>query len=280
MPGTSVAGFDSAAHDVFGSWKKFVTMFHGKPKKWGGYEWSKAGDVDDEARVRLGSIMLRRMRSDVLPELPKKRRRFLSVDVDERGLPPVSLGAGDLARMTDDEVLAACGPEKPLSSIRRELALRRMTSLLEIVEEHEEEEQPMVAFSYHREPVEQLGARKGWGCITGGMPGPERTRIVAEFQAGKLKGIAGTIGAMGVGVTLTAAASVVFLDRDYVPANNLQAEDRCVRVGQTRGVLVTIFQSNHAVDLRVRDALARKMRLLESLDLGEDEVPSEVSFRK
>lgn len=277
MPGNSSAGYDTGAHDAFGSWQRFVKIFHGKPKKYGGYEWSEAGDVDDEARVRLGSLMLRRMRADVLPELPRKRRRFLDVEVDERGLP--SWGKpDDLARMSDDEVLAECAPERTLSSVRRELALRKMDALIAIVEEHEEEGEPIVVFSYHREPVERLGARSGWACITGSTPAHERTEIVAAFQAGKLKGIAGTTGAMGVGVTLTASASVAFLDRDFVPAQNLQSEDRLARIGQTRGVLVTIFQCRHPVDLRVRDVLARKERLLESLDLGEEEVASEVAF--
>jgi len=277
MPGASAAGFDTGADDAFGSWKKFVTMFHGTPKKYGGYEWSVAGDVDDEARARLGTLMLRRMRVDVLPELPKKTRRFLNVEVEDAGLP--SWGRPeDLAAMNDDEVLAACAPERPLSSLRRELALRRMKSLIAIVEEHEEESEPVVVFSYHKEPMEQLGARPGWACITGETLGSERTKMVEAFQAGKLKGIAGTIGAMGVGVTLTAAASVVFLDRDYVPANNLQAEDRLARITQRRAVLVTIFQSDHMVDLRVRDALMRKERLLESMELGEEDVATEVAF--
>ena len=277
MPGTSAAGYDTAAHDAFGSWQKFVKIFHGKPKKYGGYEWSEAGDVDDEARVRLGSLMLRRMRADVLPELPKKTRRFLDVEVDERGLPPWGKPE-QLARMSDDEVLAECGPERSLSSVRRELALRKMGALEALALEHEEEGEPIVVFSYHREPVETLGARKGWACITGSTPARERTDIVAAFQAGKLKGVAGTTGAMGVGVTLTASASVAFLDRDFVPAQNLQCEDRLARIGQTRGVLVTIFQTRHPVDLRVRDVLARKERLLESLDLGEEEVATEVAF--
>jgi SNF2 family DNA or RNA helicase len=283
MPGRSsiepnmLARFDSAAQDTFGSWQRFVKIFHGKPKKYGGYEWSEAGDVDDEARVRLGALMLRRMRADVLPDLPRKTRRFLDVEVDERGLP--SWGKpDDLARMSDDQVLAECAPERSLSSVRRELALRKVASLLALVEEHEEEGEPIVVFSYHRTPVEQLGARPGWACITGSTPAHERTAIVAAFQAGKLKGVAGTTGAMGVGVTLTAAASVAFLDRDFVPAQNLQCEDRLARIGQTRGVIVTIFQSRHPVDLRVRDVLLRKERLLESLALGEEEVASEVAF--
>lgn len=270
--------FSSGAHDAFGSWRNFVELFHGRKKKYGGYEWSVAGDVSPEAAPRLGSLMLRRMREEVLPELPKKTRRFLQIEIDERGLPP--WGAEKLAGMTDDEVLAECAPEGSLSTVRKLLAERKMPALLQLVDDFEEQEEPVIVFSYHRDPVEQLGARKGWAAITGGTPDVERAQIVRDFQEGKLKGIAGTIGAMGVGVTLTRASNVIFLDRDFVPANNLQGEDRAARIGQKRAVLITILMTMNAVDLRVRDVLERKERLLESMQLSDGDVPAEATFQK
>jgi SNF2 family DNA or RNA helicase len=62
----------------------------------------------------------------------------------------------------------------------------------------------------------------------------------------------------------------MFLDRDFVPANNLQAEDRAVRIGQTRGVIVTILNAKHPIDERVAIILERKEKLLEAMDLSEE----------
>ena len=220
--------------------------------------------------------MLRRMREEVLPELPKKTRRFLQVQVDTRGIPE---WRAKLDSMTDEEVLTECGSEGTLSEVRRLLAERKVSALLQLISDFEESAEPLIVFSYHRGPIELLGARASWACITGGTPDSERSSTVRAFQAGKLKGIAGTIGAMGVGVTLTHASNVVFVDRDFVPANNLQAEDRASRIGQLRAVLITIFMTDHPVDLRVRDVLARKERLLESMQLADGDVPSEVKFQ-
>ena len=271
--------FDTGAHDTFGSWGKFVEMFHGKKKKYGGYDWAQAGDAAPEARARLGSIMLRRMRQQVLPELPKKTRRFLQVEIDERGLPHWGTKA-DLDKFSDDRVLAECGPDGTLSTVRMKLAERKLDVMMQLASEYEETDEPVIAFSYHRGPIEALGARKGWGCITGSTPDRERALLVAAFQAGDLKGIAGTIGAMGVGVTLTKAANVLFLDRDFVPANNLQGEDRALRIGQKRAVVITILMTNHPVDLRVRDVLEKKERMLEAMELADEDVKAEVRFRK
>ena len=145
---------------------------------------------------------------------------------------------------------------------------------MDSIKEYESVEEPVIAFSYHRGPIEELGRRKGWVCITGSTSDSDRTAIVDRFQRGELRGVAGTIGAMGVGVTLTRSANVMFLDRDFVPANNLQAEDRSLRIGQTRGVVVTILNATHPVDQRVAIILERKERLLEAMHLGEEPVMS------
>ena len=258
--------FDSGAFDAFGSWGEFVRLFHGKKKEpYGGYEWSSAGEVEPEAIERLGSLMLRRMRAEVLPELPPKTRRFLEVRYDPKGIPA---WGPEISDMGDDEVLAACAPEGSLSTVRMMLADRKLPALLDLLVDYEEAREPVIVFSYHRGPVVKLGERSGWACITGSTSDRDRASLIAAFQEGKLKGLAGTIGAMGVGATLTRSSNVIFLDRDFVPANNLQGEDRAMRIGQLRAVTITILVTSHPVDLRVRDVLIRKERLLESMQLS------------
>lgn len=266
----SLDAFDTGAHSVFGSWKTFVEYFGGKKKYFGGYSWPASGEVDPEARLRLSTIMLRRMRVDVLPDLPVKTRRF--IDVDVLG-PHLKLDAEMRARLeawSDAEVLKECEPDGSLSTVRKDLATAKSSAIGPLLEEYETANEPVVVFSYHRDPIIELGRRRGWACITGSTSDRERTALVKSFQAGKLKGLAGTIGAMGVGVTLTASANSIFIDRDYVPANNLQAEDREVRIGQTRGVVVTILNAKHMVDQRVNAILARKEALLEGMELSEE----------
>jgi hypothetical protein len=268
--------FDDGAWDTFGGWNAFLEMFGGRKLVVGGqargYEWT--GDPTPAARDHLGSVMLRRMRDDVLPDLPKKTRRYVDVAIPKRMLSKDAMLTDNLLLLfrewSDDKVLAECAVGGALSMLRKELAALKLETLLKLVREYEENAEPVVAFSYHRDPVEALGARRGWACITGGTPDGERAALVEQFQKGQLRGLAGTIGAMGVGVTLTRAANVLFLDRDFVPANNLQAEDRLVRISQTRGVIVTILNALHPIDERVAIILEKKERLLEAMELSED----------
>jgi len=272
--------FDDGAWDTFGSWSAFVEMFGGKKQVVGGvsrgYEWS--GTAKPEARECLGAVMLRRMREDVLPDLPKKTRRYIDVPISKQALSKDAMLTENLMLLfrewTDEKVLAECAVGGALSKLRKELADLKLPTLLKLVKEYEENSEPVVVFSYHRDPIIALGERKGWGCITGSTADGERAALVEKFQKGGLKGLAGTIGSMGVGVTLTHAANMLFLDRDFVPANNLQAEDRELRIGQKRAVCITILSALHPIDERVAIILEKKEMLLEAMNLAEENNPN------
>lgn len=75
-----------------------------------------------------------------------------------------------------------------------------------------------------------------------------RTAYEDQFQVGDIDVLVGTIPAMGESVTLTAADTVLFLERSWVPARNEQAEDRLWRNGQKNQVTVLILEATDTVD--------------------------------
>jgi len=108
-----------------------------------------------------------------------------------------------------------------------------------------------------------LGKRPGWGCIAGDVAANERRSLEHDFEAGRLKGLAATIGAGGVALTLVRASHALFVDLDWRPALNVQAEDRLVRVGQTaNSVLIKRLLLDHPLDRHVMEVLAKKMRVI------------------
>ena len=153
-------------------------------------------------------------------------------------------------------------PFQDFSAVRERLACTRTKALKEFVELYEEQREPLVVFSAHKAPVEALKGREGWEIITGDTSPSERQSITSRLQAGGLKGIASTIQAGGVGLTMTMASTVLFVDLDWVPANNLQAEDRVCRIGQeANSVQVVRMVSDHVLDRRVLEVLDRKAKL-------------------
>jgi SNF2 family DNA or RNA helicase len=109
-----------------------------------------------------------------------------------------------------------------------------------------------VVFGQSKQAIKMLAARmeaKKIGCclLTGEQTAAQRTELVSRFQNTAVPIFAGTIKAGGVGLTLTAASQVIFLDRDWSPSKNQQAEDRLWRFGQKNAVQV--------IDLVARDTL-------------------------
>ena len=243
---------------VFGSWNNFMRQFGGFKNRFGGYEFSGPTSLVPEL---LRRVMLRRLRDDVLPDLPKKSYTTL-----------VCNGITNELRKKLDEMyeeykdfmeVEQLPPFEAFAGLRAELACSRIPSMLEIVESHEEEEVPLVVFSAHREPILELEKREGWEIITGDTSSAKRQEIVNKFQAGSLRGVGLTIQAGGVGLTLTKAWKSLFVDLDWTPAWNQQAEDRLCRIGQTKPVEIVRLVSDHVLDKHILKLLSSKINLFE-----------------
>lgn len=215
------------AKEVFGSFGTFLRLFDASKNRWGGYEF---GTPSVEVPERLRRVMIRHLRKDVLPDLPSKTY----TDIVVNGVPASLQKRLDAINEEWADVLDA--DELPgfeeMSRVRSLLATSRIPAMLEQIESFEESETPLIVFSAYRAPIDELNSREGWATITGDTKPEDRQAIVDKFQAGNLKGVGLTIAAGGVGLTLTRAAHVLFVDLDWVPANNAQAEDRCILEGQ------------------------------------------------
>ena len=70
-----------------------------------------------------------------------------------------------------------------------------------------------------------------------------------------------TTRAGGLGINLTSADIVILYDSDWNPQADLQAMDRAHRIGQTKQVIVFRFVTEHAVEEKVLERAAQKLRL-------------------
>jgi len=245
---------------VFGSWKNFLKLFNAMENGWGGYDFGMPQPIVPEL---LRRVMLRRRREEVLPDLPKKSYTTITVDIESKSLRKELDKAYEqyesiLDMMDGDDELPSFNE---FSRLRAELAADRIPAMLEVVENHEEEGIPLIVFSAHRAPVLELAKREGWAVITGDTKSETRQQIVRDFQDGKLKGVGVTIQAGGVGLTLTKAWKALFVDLDWTPAWNSQAEDRICRIGQTKPVEIVRMVSDHVLDKHIHGLLSYKIDL-------------------
>lgn len=259
--------------------------------KFGEIQWGKANSqVVDKLRM----VSIKRLKSDVLPELPGKTYKQIRIDIDDKTklvcdeviqhLSAKGVSFDDVHDLVALTKVRGAGFEL-LSKAMSALAVAKARPALEVIATYEDSGIPLVVFSAHRAPVDLLGQRPGWEVITGDTPvhahsvvQPDgtvkvdvpsdctcRSAIVKRFQAGGLIGIAGTIAAMGFGLTLTRASNVMRIDRDWSPEVNRQAEDRVCRIGQKAdSILVVDLVANHPLDARLLEILVRKDETISS----------------
>jgi len=102
--------------------------------------------------------------------------------------------------------------------------------------------------------------------LTGETAMGDRQRLVDEFQAAPAPALwVSTIDAGGMGLTLTAADAVVFMDKDWRPKINEQAEDRAHRIGQRANVLVISLIAKDTIEEAIEKVLRKKEALFNEI---------------
>jgi len=274
----NILGIADLQEKSFGTWKSFVYKFNGKPT---GYnrtlEW---GSPRPEVISSIRKVSLRRSLSAVVKDMPPKTRQDIVVEIDQQTQDQCETAMRELDKLgirLEDAMNSSLQTkrEEPafqeLSKARSMLAISKVPAALAIIEEFEEEGEPLVVFSSMRAPIDSLIGRNGWEVITGSISHTSRSATVKKFQEGKLRGIGLTIGAGGVGITLTNGAYALFVDLDWNPANINQAEDRIHRIGQSRPQIIKRIIANHSLDKKICSILTKKQKIIDaSISASED----------
>lgn len=151
----------------------------------------------------------------------------------------------------------------------------KIDALLEVLEEREVGEPggaQVVVFAPSKQLIDlattaAAASGRRVGQIVGGQSPKQRTAAIEAFQRGELDVILATTQAGGVGITLTAARTVVFLQRPWSLVDALQAEDRCHRIGSEvhDSIEVIDIVAKNTIDSRVRSVLREKAGQLADL---------------
>ena len=274
------------------NWKAYAVRYcAGHQTRWG---WDVTGASNlEELQNRLRStLMVRRLKADVLKELPPKRRQVLelpqngataAVKAEQRAWASHQevlrdlAAAVELAKVSenpqdfDDAVTklreASAVAFEELSKARHAVAVAKVPYVVEHLSSALEQG-PVLCFAWHKDVVkllkDELSKEFRIGTITGADSMTARQQVVDQFQAGELDLVIGNTQAAGVGLTLTRSSHVVFAELDWVPGNLSQAEDRAHRIGQTGSVLVQHLVLEGSLDARMAQVLVEKQRVADA----------------
>ena len=201
-----------------------------------GWLWDESDNLDELQRLMRERFMVRRLKADIMSQLPPKRRMIIPIPID-KSLKKV-LGKDGLdfesARNVDlDKLEQADFGEYSKAMLNIGLALVDPTC--EIIQHDLDEYQKIVVMCYHNEVAERIAAYFGtWATLcNASVPPMKRQEVIDTFRNDPTKRVAvGTIGTMGVGFTMVESHLMIFPERSWVPGDVTQAEDRIHRRGQ------------------------------------------------
>jgi len=249
----------------FMSFDEFCYRFN-PSGRFGDHVEEKQGRLPElHARLRC-NFMIRRLKKDVIKELPDKQYEFAYIDAD-----------GTIKDIIRREKMLDFDPRRDLkdpnakiwgqiSTLRREMGeakvprvIEHMKYLLEV-----EEVPKIVMFSHHRSVMDQLNAALSeFGVVEyrGGMGDRAKENSVLQFQTNPdVRVFSGQLDAAGFGVNglQNVASLCVFAEPAWVPGANDQAVDRIHRLGQQFPVLAQFLIAEGSLDERVLSAVLDK----------------------
>jgi SWI/SNF-related matrix-associated actin-dependent regulator 1 of chromatin subfamily A len=255
---------------IMPNWKLFVYRYCDAKEK---TIWTRNGKVttldtsgssheSELQEILRDKIMIRRLKSEVLTELPAKIQQIIFL--------PENGGIADIKKERIEFAECLKNPNLPLaimnlSELRQINALRKVKFAKEYIDNILEQTGKVVVFAWHKvvieEIVNELAEYKPLK-ITGETSLPDRDKIVKEFQSGKSRVLVGNIKAAGVGLNLTAASNVVFIEMDWTPGNNTQAEDRIHRIGQNETCHIHYLVYEDTIDAFIAKKVAEKRKTI------------------
>ncbi len=221
----------------FKDWKKFVMRYCN-----GNYvqRYTKGGVVKEyldysgssnwgELAIKIKPFMIRRERTDVLPQLPPKIRQIVPLEIE---------GYNKFEKHIFDSNESTLSI---ISTLRLHVASHKIPAAQELMRKVLEDSQSLVVYYHHKMIGLQLGyileeMKVSFDKIDGSVPSWKRQKLVDNFQEGKINCMLLSTKAAGTGIRLDRCCKGIFVEPQWSPSTILQAEDRLSSVNQKNQV--------------------------------------------
>lgn len=241
-----------------------------------GWDFSGASNLS-ELHQKIKPYVIRRVKDQVLKELPAKRRATITIEMDDKSrreydrLITEAKAAIEEARETGESLGAE---HLALIEKSKQAAVKgKMKAALEWTSDFIESGQKLIVFTTHTFTVSELMQAFGEQAVkvTGGDSQAARQQAVDRFQNDEsVRLFVGNIKAAGVGLTLTAASDVAFLELAWTPGDHEQAEDRAHRIGQSSNVTAWYLLAENTIDEKIFNLLEMKRQVVDKVTDGKE----------
>ena len=252
----------------------------GKPTPHG-YDDRGSSNSHELHWVLKKGFMVRRLKRDVLKQLPPKTRHTVWLKMNASTLTDVESGFREWRELNRTIYRLKSGSEEQrrqiferrriISETWRATATAKCDAVARWVLQALQEGRSFIFFAYHKivlDAVEDAVSSSGFEYmrIDGSTSAKARNDNVEAFQAdGNMRIAILSLMAAGTGLTLTRVAECVFGELYWVPGCMIQAEDRVHRISQTRRVDIRYLLGADTLDTYVHPALCKKLATLDTV---------------
>lgn len=269
---------NALAPDRFPSFWTFAQRYCGAKSNGWGWDFSGASHTEELHDILTNSIMIRRLKKDVLKDLPPKVRTVMPVEIDmseyrkaEREFLSyvAKLNGATAAEIRDSRAEGLAKIER----LKQAAVLGKLGDAIDWIEDYLESGRKLVVFATHKFVLDKLERKfkKISVRVDGETAQKQRQTNVDAFQTNKqIRLFLGNIKAAGVGLTLTAASDTLTLELGWTPGVHDQAEDRVHRIGQeSDSVNAYYLIAKGTIEEEIADLLDKKRDVLSSVMDGK-----------
>lgn len=259
------------------NFKQFTHRFCAAKYNGFGWDYSGASNTAELHLLLVRAFMLRRKKSEVLKDLPDKIKAFIPMELtNQEEYDNAELNFISYLQNTKGlEAAAKASGAEALVKIEglKQLALQgKIKACIDWIEEFLESDQKLVIFAVHKSAIDMLMQKFGRIAVKvdGSVSMTDRNKAVEAFQNNEaIRLFVGNIIAAGVGITLTAASNVAFIELPWSPSSVLQASDRVHRIGQKDSVTIHFLLAANTIEEKIANLLDKKQIILDAVLDGE-----------
>ena len=257
-----------------GNYTSFTHRYCGaKQSPLGFVDVSGATHKQELAWYMKSTCLIRRLKREVLQDLPTKTRCTLEVDVPQGGMKKKFKRWKEINRLLmEKESHELIFERKALVS---ELFMDTANAKVQVIQKICADLPPRTLVFFHHKVLGDVIEAALPECmrIDGSTSQEKRDQYVQDFQEGIVDYCCLSMLAAGTGVTLTRANNILFAELYFVPGVMLQAEDRAHRIGLEEPLTVTYVLANGSLDAHLFKNIKRKLNTLDRcLDNRTDRV--------
>jgi len=238
----------------------------------------------EELRDRTSRQVLRRLKEDVL-DLPEKIITPVYLRLKSKLYEGLMGEYFDWYRSKGEESKSLTIQFTKLMKVRQVIAEEKIQHTIELAQNIIDQEKKVIIFTNFTDTLNRIADHFGKQAVRldGSSSKPQRQYAVDQFQENdKIKVFVGNVKAAGVGLTLTAAESVIINDLSFVPGDLSQAEDRAYRYGQKNNVLVYYPIFENTIEGAIYDIVNSKKSVIETVmgdNLDRGDIVEEIMNR-